>query len=159
MIVNLVGPIASGKSSFARWFREKHPSFFHFDIAFMRECYEKDEEAWKAIKTVLCSVENSIVESTGLHYRISELWTPKLVRKGIYTVKFMGDVETLNKRICKRDRDITLVNDEIYENQVFASTYHELPTNLLVWMAERADYPEIERYISKAKRKIERRKK
>ena len=158
MLINLVGPIASGKSSFAKWFLEKHPQTLHLDIAYFREIYDTDKCAWKMIEEVAALTNNCLIESTGLHYRIQNLWTPRVVKRGIYTIKFMSNRSLLNERIKKRSKDnLVRLNDEMLENEIFSDIYNELPANLNVWMADNSIYQTIEKYILNAKRRIERR--
>jgi predicted kinase len=168
MIINLTGPIAAGKSSFAKWFVERHPSWQHLAIdEFRKEAVEfytrtkaypnqVEDRAIIQLQRALQQYGDFIVESSGNIYKMATLWTPWLVDRGIYTVYLDASTDECQERARRRDRKMPPPYDGD-ESLAIAEGYMHgiMPSNLYVSLTGAENlgkvYQEVEWYILKAK--------
>jgi cytidylate kinase len=182
MIVNLIGHIASGKTTFARWFIARHPSWKYYSIDQMRREASRsrlslakevprtshlphcEDFAWRLMLQAVSGLEavNCIIESTGTIYRLRDLWHP-LVDKGIYTVKLVATREECQERARKRKKEKIPGYDlpEVYGITIEDEHQLMVPANLIVNVPDMTEaeqeevYEKVEKYILKAKRCFE----
>lgn len=167
MIINLIGNIATGKSTFARWFTEKHSSWKHLNIAsirnhmLIRQVLNVEQLAWERLKLLAGESKNCIIESTGTIYRLADLWTPDNANRGIYTVKFTAPVKVCQERARHRKQEsIEGYNlDECYGILLDKELQYVIPANLIVdtsdWSNKEEKFEEVEKYILRAKKSFE----
>ena len=162
MIINLVGCIATGKSTFAQQWVDKHPSWEHLALDEIRTKWATrypdihatnlELHVWQELITLAGTYKNCIIESTGECWRLRELYTPELVHRGIYTIRFDASKEECTKRAKKRNRVLPAPynGDEFWA----IDEYNPVPANLVVDLTESEEpckvYQEIEWYIWKA---------
>jgi len=106
MIINLCGPPAAGKSTFAIHLCKEHPLFEHHSIDNYRLKY-KEEDAWSNLtQALIATTSPCIVESCGLSWRLHKLILNHSVlkRRGIVTIFFCGNEDDFHKRLDKRQR-------------------------------------------------------
>jgi len=160
MIINLIGHIASGKTTFARWFLEKCPSWKHLDIAQIRrtirtrypnEKLQRIEElAWLKLDSSINLGENFLIESTGVLHQLKDIWTSERANQGIYTVKFMAPLKVCQKRAQARvvlDKLDGYDLDEDYAIWLEDEYQQTIPANLSI---ETTSLLEIERQFEEA---------
>lgn len=161
MIVNLVGPQGVGKSTFAQWFTERNKGWIHCDIAANRleavgrlcspTIIATERYAWKKLRYQCREAKNCLIESTGLDTRIENLWTPELVRRGIYTVKLEASTETCQERCIRRGRvsidgyDV----DECYALSLEAELQGKMHANIIAWVEKLEEVDEVYEAIEK----------
>lgn len=106
MIVNLCGPPCGGKSTFAARFVLEHPQFKYCPIDEYRIEYEGDEtRAWHELTKDVLNKRHCIIESCGMGWRLSELLKlPKLRRRHLLSIAFMGDRGVLRERLRERQK-------------------------------------------------------
>jgi len=149
----------------------RHPSWIYLDLAIIRKLAseyckniaETENAAWKYLsvkaKSAARSDKDCIIESTGVLYHLADLWTPELVDKGIYTVKFIASVEVCQERSksrpCQPIAGYEL--DEAYAITIEDELQGKVPANLVVDVTELNEnkFIEIEKYIMKAKKSFE----
>ena len=161
MIINLVGCIAVGKSTFAKQWVAKHKSWVHLAIDEIREevvtealqCHASVEDTvgYLLLSRAIAS-KDCIIETIGDWWRLRDLYTPELVHRGIYTIRFEASEEECAERAKKRNRVLPAPYDA--DEQQAISEYYPVPANLVVDLTglENPDkvYQEIEWYIWKA---------
>jgi len=116
MIVNLIGPIASGKTTFAKWFVGKFNEWTHIAIDEVREHTARmlkyhssssaiEDYVWHAALPNLLEDTNRyfILESTGVLWRLRELF--ENLDHDVYTVKLVASTETCKKRALTRPQE------------------------------------------------------
>ena len=120
-----------------------------------------EDIAWNLLIAAVKRNNNCIVESTGTIYRLTDLWTPKLVNRGIYTIKFTAPVAICQKRARQRvQKPIKGYDlDESYEILLDKELQYILPANLIVDTSDLSNkeekFKEIEKYILKAEKSFE----
>jgi len=163
MIVHLVGPPASGKTTFARWFLDKHPFWQYIAIDEIRNYYAKtlkncrsteiEKIVFDKLLIRLNLATDSILETTGTIWRLKDTWN-LVNQKSIYTIKFTDTTQNLLIRAKNRVREVVypynIKDEEVIEeeNNIF------VPANLIVRNSTTANkeiYSQIEWYILKSR--------
>lgn len=103
MVINLCGPPAVGKSTFAARFVLEHPQFSYFSIDQFRIDFQDETNAWAALMQHVLTHENVILETSGLSWRLN-LLMDQLGKRKIFTIKFVADREILIDRLRKRQK-------------------------------------------------------
>jgi stage V sporulation protein G len=161
MIINIVGPIAVGKSFFCDWFIKRHPEFVHASIDESRyqsgkewearnkttidkaseldaeERMSLEERAWELLYEVCESNENVILETSGLSWRIKDIfYDMDIVMNGIYTVKLLGNRDKIKARLKARTKHTTKYFPYTMEEDTavdwMVDSMHRVPHNLVV---------------------------
>jgi len=160
MIINLVGHIAAGKSTFANWWTIKYPSWTIITIDSIRKKYPVGSEdlVWEDAQKTLMSIQgHCIFESTGTIWRLKNLWNQELVNRGIYTIKFV--ISPREAKMSARQRAILEGSnryiDECYEIDLDKENQDKLCCNLIInggiTQVNDEIYREAEQYILRAK--------
>jgi predicted kinase len=172
MIVNLMGSSASGKSSLAGWFVEKHPLWSLVQIDRIRRLVVNrpvksncdkpwpwycEDLVWQEVDAIITPGKDYIFESTGIIYRLGKLFTSKR-EQGIYTIKICTPKEICKERSRARNRKGfgCYILDESYGIDIEWENIQKVPANLLVDAEDEGEelkqtYKEVEGYILKAK--------
>lgn len=160
MLINLIGPVAVGKTYFAQKFIERNPGFVYISIDQERDAiYQEyivskkdqkpssddrrtfEENAWQRLFDKCREHPFVIMETSGLSWRLKQIIEYKpLVKKGIYTVKLIGHLDKCRTRLQKRiAKCLNKVNDEysffIQLEDVLEWTHAEIgraPHNLII---------------------------
>jgi len=157
MIVNLTGPIASGKSTLCKWFIARHPEWKHIDIAVARSNTLSENDAWIWMEDQVKQADECIVETTGVLHRLADLWRNVANKTAIiYTIKLVAPVSLCKQRAKLRNSYSSRYSlDEGYAIDMEERLHDILPANLVVDIT--ADMgildmvEEIEQYILKAR--------
>lgn len=105
MIINLVGPPAAGKSTFAAKYVLEHPEFKYCTIDAYRIKYKNEDTAWAKLFQDVLENKNIILESCGLSWRLVDIFNSEAVRRRhLYTVAFVGDIEEIKERLAERQK-------------------------------------------------------
>jgi len=105
MIINLVGPPAAGKSTFAARYVLEHPEFKYCPIDEYRIAYEDEGLAWSHLTKDVLSRRHVVLETCGMGWRLADLWnTDTIKRRPIVTVAFLGDPDALHMRLSIRQK-------------------------------------------------------
>lgn len=103
MIVNLIGPPGSGKSTFAARFVLEHPYFKLCDIAGYRAESSNEPEAWEKLEGDLQLSTDVILETCGLNHQLEGIFL-RHKNRNVFTVLMTGDPEELQIRVRERRR-------------------------------------------------------
>jgi len=120
MLLSLIGNIGTGKSTFARWFIRRHPSWIHKSIDDFRlkssqiaqtlrerNPIQIENRTWEFV-TAWCNKnleQDKIFEHTGTIYRVNNVYHNKLiVQQGIYVVKLVGSANFCKRNIKSRQK-------------------------------------------------------
>ena len=101
MIVNLVGPPGSGKSTFASRFVLEHPYFTYCDIAGYRAESASETGAWLRLEEDVKKHKDVVLETCGLNHQLKSLFRRNKDRY-IYTIQMSGKLEDLRTRVKER---------------------------------------------------------
>lgn len=173
MLINIIGPIAVGKSTFCKKFIERHPEFVHAAIddcraAAAAEWKERnpdtnlsdhniftrldvEETAWMKLFDLCINNPYALLETAGLSWRLKDiLHYEELVKDGIYTVKFTGDRKKCHERLDQREANGSGHSEAFpYEFNArdgidwMIENIHRAPHNLLVNVDSGGDYEKI----------------
>jgi len=103
MIINLIGPPAVGKSTFASRFVLEHPEFKFCSIDAYRVEHDNEEIAWQNLFKDVIENKNVILESCGLSWRLEDIFRTCSVRKrNTVTISFTGKYDDIYKRLAER---------------------------------------------------------
>jgi len=103
MIINLVGPPASGKSTFSAKFVLEHPEYRFCSIDAYRVTFENEDKAWHEMLRDVQSNQDIILESCGWGWRLKNLLGQYPVRQRyISTIEFTGNLEDIKARLLIR---------------------------------------------------------
>lgn len=140
MIVNLVGRIGAGKSTFAQWFLKKHPNWYYGDIVECRHIARKlhpqgkpaviERRAFQLLRHTCFAPGHCIIESTGLPYILRQLWQ-SVGGRYIYTVMIDTPLEICRENVREREVLEGFLSDEeglSYEEQM----QQQLPANIIL---------------------------
>lgn len=100
ILVNLVGPPASGKSTLASKFVLEHPEYWYVSIDSCRLGKKNDKEAWEDLRLRAVGNRFTIIESSGLSWRLSE--NILIGNARILTVLLIASRKTLQLRLKER---------------------------------------------------------
>lgn len=154
MIINVIGPIAVGKSLFCKKFTEKYPEFVHVAIDDCRRAAWRElgggkldkmstlnklnleELAWQKLWDGCKNNDYVILETSGLSWRIKDvLHYDEFVKRGIYTIKLVGSIAKCLKRLRNRKKAVTPFIYEFDQEEGLRYLFkniHRAPHNLLV---------------------------
>lgn len=105
MIINLVGPPAIGKSTFAARFVLEHPEFQYCSIDNYRIAYEDEDLAWHKLTQDIIKKRNVVLETCGLSYRLRDIFNNETIRRRpMFTVALTGDLDTILERLTTRQK-------------------------------------------------------
>jgi adenylate kinase family enzyme len=105
MIVNLVGPPAAGKSTFAARFVAEHPYFRYCTIDAYRQEHDEEEVAWAFLLRDMVERRDVVLESCGLDWRLMQIFDMEAIRRRpILTICFDAPYETLLERVSTRQK-------------------------------------------------------
>lgn len=105
MIINLVGPPAAGKSSFAARFVLEHPEFRYCAIDAYRIEFQDEEEAWFQLEEDVHDSKLVLLESSGLSWRLVPIFTKiKLQERPMITLGLTGNPDVIKERLKNRQR-------------------------------------------------------
>lgn len=103
MIVNLVGPPAAGKSTFAARYVAEHPFYKYCTIDAYREAHKEEEHAWTHLTKDMVERRDVILESCGLDWRLHKVLDVEAIRRRpVLTVCFDAPYDTLKSRVDQR---------------------------------------------------------
>jgi hypothetical protein len=104
LVINLVGPPASGKSSFAARYALEHPEFKYCPIDEYRITYEDEAVAWGVFHEDIVNNPNIIIESCGLSYRLNNIFNSGSVReRPLVTIRIdVHQISVLRARLDNR---------------------------------------------------------
>jgi shikimate kinase len=114
MLVHLVGPIAAGKSTFAKWFAARQPTWAYVSIDDARleaaaehghtgDALLVEDKAWEKFFS-RCQQDRLVMESCGALHRMDSFLTDAIKTKRLYTIKFVAPYRTLAARVLNRPR-------------------------------------------------------
>jgi len=109
MIINLLGPPASAKSTFASRFILEHPYYKYCTIdAYRIDNYDpqlsgKDNEkiVWRKFYQDIYFAKDCLVESVGLDWRLGKIFE-KISSRPRLNIAFIGDAQVIEKRLKER---------------------------------------------------------
>lgn len=105
MIVNLIGPPAAGKSTFAARFVVEHPDFVYCSIDECRIEMKDEVAAWDRFYQIIRENPNVVMESMGLSWRLKSLFhSPDIKSRMLVTIAMTGDLVDLHKRLDERQK-------------------------------------------------------
>lgn len=105
MIINLVGPPAAGKSTFAARFVLEHPEFKFCSIDAYRIAHKQEDKAWQALLHDMLENKNVVLESAGLSWRLPGILnTETLRRRKLVTIGFVGEIPVIKERLKERQK-------------------------------------------------------
>ena len=127
LIINLIGPPAAGKSTFAAKYILEHPEYRYCTIDEYRITYKDEHLAWRAFANDIRNADPVIMESVGLSWRLADMFNTEEARhRSICTIAFIGTPEILHERLTSRqkrmvpgisfDRDEDLALDHAIEH-------------------------------------------
>lgn len=143
MIINLCGPPAAGKSTFAARFTLEHPQFKFCPIDEYRIRYQDEGRAWAELTKDVLGKRNCILESCGMGWQLNRLLNfPKVRRRPLLSIAFLGNKEDLLSRLRERQKrplpDFFNREDELlaldyalehFEREVESVVHHKINTS------------------------------
>lgn len=112
-VVSIVGPTATGKTSFATWFTHRYGIYYHLDIAELRkqlgvldekktakQRLANEDRVWEHVHQVILTHHFILLESTGLSSRLQYVYD---IASSTFIVKLIDSKENLEARIIKRN--------------------------------------------------------
>jgi stage V sporulation protein G len=161
MLINIVGPIAVGKSFFCDWFIKRHPEFVHASIDQARyesgkewekennttidkaselpteERMDLEEHAWDILYGICDINEDVILETSGLSWRVRQIFYDQdISSRGIYTVKLSGNRDKIKARLKARTKHTTKYFPYTMEEDTavdwMVDSMHRVPHNLII---------------------------
>lgn len=103
MIINLIGPPAAGKSTFASRYVVTHPEFTYCSIDEYRIAHSDEEKAWANLTNDVINSKIVMLESIGLSWRLKGLFQ-KIKDRKIITIALIGDPLVIHERLNNREK-------------------------------------------------------
>ena len=104
-IINLIGPPAAGKSTFASKFVLEHPEYTYCSIDAYRAEFKDEVPAWEHLEESILKHPKVISETSGLSWRLIKIFNSRaLRRRKIFTIAFTGSSNIILSRLQNRQR-------------------------------------------------------
>lgn len=122
VIINLCGPPAGGKSSFASRFILENPDFTYLSIDEFRIQYKDETLAWEQFYLSINKSKKVIMETSGLSWRLNHFYF--WPERPIFTILFTGNRNKLQERL------------KIRQKRSVPMPYHQDEQEFLDWAIE-----------------------
>jgi shikimate kinase len=126
MIINLLGPPASFKTTFAEYFIQQHPEFTHCAIDKYRIIFKDEDRVWKELDKTSNYISKVIIETSGLSHRHKDIINNLQNKNNLKTILLYANYDILVKRLKNRQK----LNNE----------YNKDEFDFLQYAFERIDY-------------------
>jgi predicted kinase len=100
-LVNLVGPLGSGKTTLARMFISRHEGWRHLGIDDYRSTCGSEDAAWRRLGSDVASTSLVVLETSGTSRRLASVLSVRS-RETVVTVSCAAPVPVLLRRIKAR---------------------------------------------------------
>jgi hypothetical protein len=105
VVINLVGPPASGKSSFAARFVLEHPDFTYLSIDQFRIDFQDETTAWVELDKAIAKNKKIVLETSGLSWKLKHItYHINYLKRPMFTILFTGDRDILQERLKNRQK-------------------------------------------------------
>lgn len=105
MVINLVGPPAVGKSTFAARYTLAHPEYTYLSIDQARDCFDTEAGAWFYLEERVLITNPTILESSGFSWRLRTLLANSEIKeRKIFTICMYANESILEQRLKDRQK-------------------------------------------------------